>query len=130
MDFNYLGYTEARELVKGNISASSEETAAEVLTHRGYRVLSLKPVTSFTPNWRQMLPALYRIKPEAVIMFSRQLALLLESGVNIVKCLELLGAQTPNRNLKRVLSEVVADLRSGVQMSVALSKHPESFSKI
>lgn len=130
MNFNYLGYTEARELVKGIVDASSQEAAVETLVQRGYRVISLKPVTSFKPNWREMFPSLFRIKPEVIIVFSRQLALLLESGVNIIQCLELLGAQATGRNLKRVLDEVVSDIRRGEQLSVALSKHPESFSNI
>jgi len=130
VDFNYVGYTEARKIVKGVTSAASEEAAVEALVSRGYRVLSLKPVTSFTPNWKEMFPFLFRVKPEVVIMFSRQLALLLESGIGIVQCLELLIAQASNRNLKRVLGEVISELRSGNQLSTALGKHPESFSPI
>jgi len=128
MDFNYLGYNEAKQIVKGTISATSEKAAEEILTHDGYRIINLKPVASFAPNWRTMFPSLFRIKLDVITMFSRQLALLLESGINIVQALELLGEQTSNRTLKRVLSEVVTDLRSGNQLSAALSKHPESFS--
>ena len=127
MDFNYVGYTETRKLVKGVTSAASEEAAVETLVHSGYRVLSLKPVTSFTPNWKEWFPSLFRVKAAVIIMFSRQLALLLESGIGIVQCLELLREQSSNRNLKRILNEVVSELRSGNQLSVALSKHPESF---
>ncbi|GAI94806.1 unnamed protein product [marine sediment metagenome] len=63
-------------------------------------------------------------------MFFRQLALLLESGTNIVTSLDMLRAQTSDRNLKRVLSEAVSDLRVGNQLSAALGKHPESFPPI
>ena len=130
MDFNYLGYTEARKIVKGVISAPSEETAEQTLAHSGYHVLSLKPVTHFMPNWKETFPFLFRVKLEAIIMFFRQLALLLESGINVVTALELLGTQTSSRNLKRVIGEVVSDLRRGSQLSVALGKHPASFPPI
>jgi len=130
VDFNYQGYTEAREIVRGTISASSEETAAQRLIENGYHVLSLKAATHFMPNWREAFPALFRVKPEAIIMFFRQLALLLESGTNIVTSLDMLRAQTSDRNLKRVLGEVVSDLRIGNQLSAALAKHPESFPPI
>jgi len=130
MDFSYVGYTEDRKLVEGTISASSEEIAAQILAHSGCRVLNLKPVVSFMPNWGKVFPSFYRVGPEVVIMFSRQLALLLESGTDIVTSLELLQLQTSDRNLKRVLGEVVSDLRRGDRFSEALSKHPQSFPSI
>ncbi len=130
MVYQYLVYTEDKKIVKGTISAESEKTAGEVLTHKGYWVLSLKPVATYKPSWEKILPFLYPIKPEVIIFFSRQLALLLESGIDIVTSLELLRAQASNRNLKRVLGEVVSDVRGGNQLSVALGKHPESFSPI
>ena len=130
MNFNYVGYTEARKIVKGVTSAPTQERAVEALVSRGYRVISLQPVTSFIPNWKELFPSFFRIKTEVVIMFSRQMALLLESGIGIIQCLELLGEQSAGRNLKRVLGEVISDLRSGNQLSAALSKHPESFSPI
>jgi type IV pilus assembly protein PilC len=77
-----------------------------------------------------MFPLFYKVKPEVVIMFSRQLALLLESGTDIVTSLELLGSQTSDHNLRRVLGEVVSDLRSGSRLSEALGKHSQSFPPI
>ena len=130
MDFSYVGYTEDRKLVEGTISASSEEIAVQILARSGCRVLSLKPLIAFMPNWEKVFPLLYRIKPEVIIMFSRQLALLLESGTDIVTSLELLRAQTTQRNLRRVLGEVISDLRSGSRLSVALAKHPHNFPPI
>jgi type IV pilus assembly protein PilC len=63
-------------------------------------------------------------------MFSRQLALLLESGTDIVTSLELLQNQTTNQTLKRMIGEVVNDIRGGSSLSAALSKHPRAFSQL
>ena len=130
MDFNYICYTEDKKVVKGTISASDEKIAEQILARSGSRVLNLKPVVSFMPNWGKIFPSFYRVGPEVVIMFSRQLALLLESGTDIVTSLELLQSQTSDRNLKRLLGEVVSDLRRGDRFSEALSKHPQSFPSI
>jgi len=130
MVYQYLGYTEDKKIVKGNISASSEETAGQILAHKGYRVLILKPVTAFMPNLEEVFPSLYRVKPEAIIMFSRQLALLLESGIDIVTALELLQSQASSNALKRVLGEIISDLRSGNRLSAALDKHDKVFPPI
>lgn len=100
----------------------------DILTNVGYHVVSLKPVTRFLPDFDKLLQT--KVKPTEIITFSRQLALLLESGVGIVQSLELLQGQASNRQLKKVLLEVVSDLRSGNSLSTALAKHPQVFSTI
>ena len=130
MNYQYVGYTEDKKLVKGSISALNEGMATQILAHSGYHVLNLKPVAAFLPSWDKIFPSLYRVKSEAIILFSRQLALLLESGTDIVTSLELLQAQASNRTLKKVLGEVISDLRGGNRLSVALAKHPKIFPSI
>jgi type IV pilus assembly protein PilC len=61
-------------------------------------------------------------------MFSRQLALLLESGTDIVTSLDLLQDQIANQTLRKIIGEVASDIRGGNSLSVALSKHPRAFS--
>ncbi len=127
MDYKYLGYTEDKKVVKGTISASNAEIAMQLLAHSGNRVVSLKPVTTFIPDWEEIFPSLYKVKPNVIITFSRQLALLLESGTDIVTSIELLQSQTSNKTFKKVLGETVSDLRSGSRLSASLGKHPEIF---
>lgn len=131
MDYRYLGYTtEPKKVVTGTVAAASADVASGILNRRGYQVLSLKPVRSFSPHWEKWFPSLFQVKPGAIIMFSRQLALLLEAGTDIITSLELLQAQVSQRVFKRVLGEAIAELRSGNRLSVALSKHPEIFPPI
>ena len=130
MDFSYLGYAEDKKMVRGTISASSQAAAGEILAKQGYRILDLKPVVAFTPDWEKLFPSLFQIKPKVIITFSRQLALLLETGTDIVTSLELLQSQVSNRGFKKVLADVVSDLRGGNRLSAALSKHPDVFPSI
>ena len=125
MDYAYVGYTEDKRLIKGKIPAASEQAAMDMLDNVGYRIISLKPITRVLPDFSKLLES--KVKPQELITFSRQLALLLESGVGIVQALELLGAQTNDKQLKKVLIEAVADIRNGSSLSVALSKHPKVF---
>ncbi|MCX6007109.1 MAG: type II secretion system F family protein, partial [Chloroflexi bacterium] len=69
-------------------------------------------------------------KQEEIILFSRQLALLLESGVGIVQALELLKTQTTNKALAKMLDTIVTDLRAGNPFSASLEKHPKAFNKM
>jgi len=129
MDFSYVAYTQDNRLVKGKLSASSEEAATNLLSYGGYRVLSVKPHAPFF-SLGKVSVTLSRIKPTEVIMFSRQLALLIASGTDIVTSLELLEAQVTNRTFKKVISAIAADIRGGSSLSSAMSKHPKAFSQI
>jgi type IV pilus assembly protein PilC len=128
MNYAYLGYTEDRQIVKGKVSAADERTAADMLAHTGYRVLSLKPITTFSPNLGGFLKA--KVKSSEMVTFSRQLALLLQSGVGVIQALELLSAQTADKTLSKVLIEVLNDLRGGKGLSTALAQHPNVFSTL
>jgi len=126
MDYHYVGCTADNKIVKGKLSAASEAAAADMLAYGGYRVLSLEEVTPFFQAGK-LTSRFSRVNPTEIIMFSRQLALLLESGTDAVASLELLQAQTTNRSLKKIIANVVSDVRSGRPLSEALSKHPRAF---
>ncbi len=129
MDYQYVAYTEDKRLVKGRLSATSEEAAVNLLSYGGYQAVSLKVVTPFF-NMEKLVAQFSRIKPREIIMFSRQLALLLESGTDIVTSLELLQSQVTNRTLQEVIGEVAADIRGGSSLSLALGKHPRAFPEL
>jgi len=129
MDFAYVAYTEDRRLVKGKLSATGEEAAINLLSYGGYQVVNLKKIVPFF-NTEKFVALFSRIKPREIIMFSRQFALLLESGTDIVTSLELLQSQITNRTLRKMIGEIATDIRGGSSLSAALSKHPRAFSPI
>jgi type IV pilus assembly protein PilC len=129
MEYSYVAYNRERRLVKGKLSANNEEAATNLLSYGGYQVLSLKQIVPFF-NVGGLATGLSRVRPTEIIMFSRQLALLLESGTDIVTSLELLQNQTTSQTLKTVIGAVVSDIRGGSSLSAALSKHPRAFSQL
>ncbi len=129
MDYAYIAYTKNKQLVKGKLSASNEEAAAKLLSYGGYHLVSLKRYVPFF-NLDKLLANFRRVKSTEIIMFSRQLALLLESGADIVTSLELLQSQVTNHTFQRVIGEVASDIRGGSSLSGALQKHPRLFSQI
>jgi type IV pilus assembly protein PilC len=126
MVYQYVAYNDNGEIVKGKLSATNEEVATEQLNYAGYQAITLKP---FTPliSLNKLVASLSPAKPAEIIFFYRQLAMLLESGIDITACLELLQGQASNRTLRKALGDVISDLRSGNQLSAALSKHPQVF---
>ena len=129
MNYTYVAYTQDKRLVKGRLTAVSEEAANTVLNYGGYQIVKLKPIIPFI-NTEKLAASFSRIKPKEIVMFARQLALLLESGTDIVTAIELLQGQTNNRTLRKVLGAAAADIRSGNPLSTALGKHPRAFSQM
>jgi len=129
MNYHYVACSENNKIVKGKLSAPNEEAAVGMLAYSGYRVLSLKEAIPFFSAGK--LGARFSaIKPTELVMFSRQLALLIESGTDAVTSIELLQAQATNRPFKKILAEVLSDVRGGSALSEALSRHPRVFSQV
>jgi type IV pilus assembly protein PilC len=71
-----------------------------------------------------------RVKLQALVVFSRQFATMIDAGVRVVKCLDVLEGQTKDPYLKPVLGQVKRDVTSGLSLTEALAKHPRVFSKL
>lgn len=71
-----------------------------------------------------------KLKPKALVVFSRQFATMIDAGIPILRCLEILTTQTKDPVLKPTLETVSADVKGGMQLNEALAKHPNVFSKL
>jgi type IV pilus assembly protein PilC len=129
MIYQYIACSETGEIVKGRISAEGEDAVTQIISFAGYRLINLRPYIPFLSAGK-LMSQLFPIKQADIILFFRQLALLLESGVSIVTALELLEGQITKHSLKKVIGEIIADIRGGAQLSVAMSRHPEVFTPL
>lgn len=62
-----------------------------------------------------------------LVVFTRQFATMIDAGLPLVQCLELLGNGEPHAGFKRILASVRADIESGSTLADAMSKHPRAF---
>jgi type IV pilus assembly protein PilC len=130
MNFEYIAFTKENKIAKGSLIAADEAAAVQALAQQGYRALSLKSSDSISLSTDKLFPSLFKVKVDIIVLFSRQLALLLESGTNMITALELLQSQMDNKRFKNVLKEVASDLRGGDRLSTALGKHQDVFPDI
>jgi len=129
MVYQYIAFNEGGNIVKGQVSGESEDAVTELLSYGGYRVVSLQPQAQVL-SLDKLLRFFSRVKPDEIILLFRQLALLIEAGINIVTALELLRNELSKASLKRVLEQVISEIQGGSQLSQALAKHPKIFSPI
>lgn len=127
MPYRYSALTASGQLVAGKIDAGDETAAEEALSQAGYRVLTLKASMAM-PALEKLMPTYFGVKPGQVINLSRQLAALLEAGIDIVTAVEILNEQPPSGPMRRMLMEITKKLREGSQLGSALGHYPMAFS--
>jgi type IV pilus assembly protein PilC len=71
-----------------------------------------------------------KIKPKSLVVFSRQFATMIDAGIPILRCMDILTAQCKDPVLKPCLEVVSADVKSGLTLNEALAKHPGVFNKL
>ncbi|MGD2205187.1 MAG: type II secretion system F family protein [Anaerolineae bacterium] len=126
MSYRYVAFDRSGQRVEGQIEVPSEAAAEEVLWEQGLTVAQLTPARP-RQTLATLFPTFFGVKRRDLIIFSRQLATLLTSGVNILRALQLLAQQADRRAMREVLEEVVSSLERGQAFSGALAQHPLAF---
>ncbi len=70
------------------------------------------------------------VPPKDLQIFTRQLATMIDAGLPLVQCLDILANQTPNPQFQKVLSSVKSSVEQGATFSDALRKHPKVFDEL
>jgi type IV pilus assembly protein PilC len=123
--FQWKARTRQGSLKKGEIEAMNEAAVMAQL-----RAQTLLPVTvkEKAKDVSEYLPFLKEgIKTRELVIFTRQFATMIDAGLPLVQCLEILGDQQPNKTFKGILREVKLDVEQGSTFADALRKHPKPF---
>ena len=67
------------------------------------------------------------IKAKSIAIFTRQFSVMIDAGLPLVQCLEILGSQQDNANFQKVLLGVRQDVEGGSSLADAMKKHPSAF---
>ena len=127
MVFNYKVLdSEGREL-EGSIDAVNKDIAISTLQSKGYIISSIREASD--KSLLEMEFTLFdRVSPRDVVILSRQISTLFEAQVSALRVFRLLGSESSNPTLKKVLAQVADDLQGGATISKSLSRHPKVFS--
>ncbi|MCH7945032.1 MAG: type II secretion system F family protein [Armatimonadetes bacterium] len=71
-----------------------------------------------------------KMKPKSLVVFSRQFATMIDAGIPILRCMEILTSQTKDPALKPALESVTSDVKSGMTMHDSMAKHPGVFNNL
>lgn len=130
MEFKYRAKNEDGEEVSGQIDADSRGGALLKLQQRGFYVMELEEDKKafYDKDLEIDLSFLERIKDTDLIMFSRQLSIMLGSQIGVIESLKILLKQIEKESFKRVIKDVAEQVEGGEPFSQALKSHPNVFS--
>jgi type IV pilus assembly protein PilC len=127
LHFQYKAVKNDGTRVEGVIEAKDKEAAVKVLREKGLLVVQLNDQNKSLEY--RLLVKLFGIRGDDIVMFTRQLATMINSGLPIINALQLL-----RKRARPAMAEIIDDISSSVEggdsLHKALSKHPNVFSPI
>ena len=128
--FNYRARNQQGELVVGALDMVSEAGAAANLDKLGYTVLEIKETSAAVSSIAGFADRFQGFKKQEVIIFTRQLATLIRSGMPLLPALSTICEQTTNKKFKIILEDVRQSVQGGTSLSEAMAKYPAVFSEL
>src|SRR5215213_7925507 len=125
--YTYRALDKQGEIIQDKTEGSGEMAVAHELRQQGLLVIDVKEQSAAN---KYILAPFKRIKLGDLVVFSRQLATMINAGLTIVRALYVLSEQTENPKLNDVVVAVRKDVEAGLSLSEALEKHPDAFSRL
>ncbi len=126
MKFTYQARTEEGESKRGFIEASSREAALDILKQYGLYPTSLSP---HRRPLKEMLPSAFRdVSRQDVILFTRQLSIMVRSEIPVVETLETIAKQVDKEIFKEKILKMSQFVEDGRPLSEAMENFPDMFS--
>jgi type IV pilus assembly protein PilC len=119
--FAYKARNLSGKLLTGKIEAESRDAAIAQLRNRNYYVVQINPAMDFKLDLDKLLNLKIKVKDLAV--FCRQAATMIEAGIPLLQCLNILTQQTESKKLREILKAVVMDIENGKSLSEAFRIH-------
>jgi type IV pilus assembly protein PilC len=123
--FRYVAKEKTGKTVTGTIDMTTEAEAVKDLHKREWVVISIK-----LEKKKLRISGGKNIKLDDIVIFSRQLATLIDAGIPLVQALGILSEQIEHKHFQIIVAQIKQDIEAGMSMPDALSKHPQVFSEL
>lgn len=127
MEYAYRVMNGAGRIINGKFEADHESMVIEALLKQGFYIISINKEQGSKPikiNWFN------KVRPLELLTMTRQLAVMLNAGLPLLKALFILIQQTSDHRLKDVLSGIKGHIEKGASLHSALAEYPEVFSPV
>jgi type IV pilus assembly protein PilC len=127
MKFFFRAKNKNGEIKEGTVEAANQNLALELVQKNGLFPISVKKEENKGSLKDRLMKYLNRVSVKELMVFFRQLAILIEARVPIIYSLEAIKDQTENSFFKVAIEEIIDDIQDGLSFSDALKKRPEIF---
>ena len=123
-DFSYISKNKDGEIVRGQLEAQDEASAAKLLTSKGLFPVSINVKEKASFNFFN------HVTMKDKSFFARQLATTISAGLPITQALTIIKDQIVKKGFKEVIEQIIRDVEGGMQLSASMGRFPEIFSSV
>ena len=123
--FAYVGRSRSGAVKKGELSAKTRDEAVDQLRKQSVVVTSLEEKKSGAGGFKLSFGS--GLTDKDLVVFTRQFGTMINAGLPLVQCLEILSTQSENKVLRETIGEVKTQVEAGSTFSDALRRHPKVF---
>src|SRR5829696_493083 len=113
---------------KGEMDAGDKQAVAAQLRGRGLIVIDIEEQTPASAG--DILARFRKVKADELVIATRQLSTMVNSGMSLLRALYIIEEQTENDKLREVFVAVRKDVEAGLSLSDSLRKHPDIFNDL
>ncbi|RYG47653.1 type II secretion system F family protein [bacterium] len=124
--YSYTFRDQAGGIQKGTADADSEEILRKRFEEQGLTITELTMIKAKSPKQRSY----GKVKLGDLSVFCRQFSTMIDAGVSLVRCLDVLGSQTQNPKLKKIIADIGERVEGGESLSRAMMRHPRTFNNL
>jgi type IV pilus assembly protein PilC len=118
--YAWVGRTRTGQVVKGERAAASDRDVSQALRREHILVTKVGPAAKKARRSK-------RVADRSLAIFTRQFSVMIDAGLPLVQCLELLGKEEPDARLAQAIDQVRVDVESGLSLSDAMAKRAFAF---
>ena len=126
--FLWEARTKQGEIKKGEMEASDADAVNKRLTSLGLNPTKVRKKSALDGSLS--LPGLGGVSGKDILVFTRQFATMIDAGLPLVQCLDILGSQEPNASFKKVIFAIKSKVEQGSTFADALKEHPKVFDEL
>jgi len=125
--FAYTGRTRSGEVVNGERIADTVEAAVAALRREQVIVTRIAPARVKVPEAVKRSRFGRKVKAKNLAVFTRQFSVMIDAGLPLVQCLEILGNQEEDKNFSKIILQTRSDVEGGASLADAMKKQPAAF---
>jgi len=123
--FIWEATTRKGEVKKGELDVTDENALRGMLRRQGFKSITVKKKPKELSEYFPFLAG--KVKEKEIVVFSRIFSTMINAGLPLIQCLELLAQQEQNKAFKKIITTIKEDIEGGSTLCDALKKYPKVF---